>query len=260
MNETVIAEAAETYVHDVTRALGFARGARPTALAMAERAMGACCLAWTADDAPEAVVRSVGASWWQIQVRRSATRERAHWLVAHRLSTWLLAQDGVDRATAGVLRAAVAGAMLLPADVVTRAPADVVASRLAVPVAAALLRSGEVTGTPTAVVGRGWYRVRGDHVGRFPRDLATLSAWAHGVVEPLRVRRVRPHGEREIVLVAALPLRALRGHDLRGLPVGELAVARCGCGRRSGAGLPRLRLDPQREREQLRVARGPLLH
>ena len=130
---------------------------------------------------------------WRIYLNSTASYEDQRWGLAYRLAEHVLRLEGLGQE----LRGELAGALAIPR---VESAADVLASRWQTPLPAAYLRVAEVTGTPTAVVRKGWSRRRGDS-GVLPSDQGALEALAFGRVRALRVRRVVVGGE--VVLAAA---------------------------------------------------------
>ena len=203
-------EEASAYVRSVVKALGFGEGGTPLPLALIDRAMGRDAI----HELPRlpslrregAIFFRVGGRW-RVAVRRELPDAQAHWSLALVFARYCLAQDGVGIDEARRLRALVASAIILPADTmrpVFRERDPIGVSRaLVVPVAATLLRRGELAGVPTLAVVKGRYaRVRGDEARVMPRDQATAEAWAFGP-RVIRTKRWIIPGESERIVERA---------------------------------------------------------
>jgi len=208
------------YARATLRMLGFPADAHAGAQAVAEVVFGVGCVERAVMRERSAVARVGGALRLFVHARLS--RAAQHWQIAYRTAAWLMAEDGADEelvrrgrtaAQIDAVRCAAAALLLLPRDRVARAlrvdGPESVASRLTVPVPATYLRQSEIEGAGCAYVVPGEYvRVRGDRAP-FPRDERALERLITEGTASLRLRKVRPAGERGVLLVTRAALRRL---------------------------------------------------
>jgi hypothetical protein len=143
---------------------------------------------------PAALAR-VGASW-RLYVRSRARGTDLRWLTAHELAEWILRRDGCRSERVELLSDALAARLIAPrraAARALRAGLDFPGLALAFDVtqSCAVLRQGEVSGTPTALVTPQLVYLRGDDYG-WPGEpgLRELAA-RRGSVPGLRKARLR---------------------------------------------------------------------
>jgi len=115
----------------------------------------------------EATVARVG-NEWRVYVQRGVSPARARWLVGHELAEWWYQQRGYRGEDLEQRCDALGAALVLPRRVLQAArrqhgdDVHAIAKTLRVTQSLALLRVGEVTGTPSAVVRKAGAIVRGE--------------------------------------------------------------------------------------------------
>jgi len=117
--------------------------------------------------AQEATIARVG-NEWRVYVARGTSPARARWLVGHELAEWWYQQRGYRGEDLEARCDALGAALVLPRRVLQAArrqhgdDVHAIARALRVTQSLALLRVGEVTGTPSAVIRQAGAIVRGE--------------------------------------------------------------------------------------------------
>lgn len=142
---------------------------------------------------PAALAR-VGASW-RIYVRSRVEGAELRWLTAHELAEWILRRDGCRSERIEVLADALAARLIAPRRAAVRAlraglDFPDLAEVFDVTQSCAVLRQGEVSGTPTALVCPHVVYVRGDAYG-WPEEPELRALASKPRVPGLRKARLR---------------------------------------------------------------------
>lgn len=141
-----------------------------------------------------AVLARVGASW-RIYVRSRVEGAELRWLTAHELAEWILRRDGCRSERVETLADALAARLIAPRRAAARAlraglDFPDLAEVFDVTQSCAVLRQGEVSGTPTALVCPHAVYVRGDAYG-WPEEPELRALASKPRVPGLRKARLR---------------------------------------------------------------------
>ncbi len=130
---------------------------------------------------------------WRIYVRRRTPAARARWLVGHELGHWLYRERGLPREEEEARCDAMGAALVVPRRAFQEAIRNLgghrvhrLASAFVTTQSIALLRIGEVTGRPGALVRQRDALVRGEAFG-WPPDLQRAAQRPPPELHPLRI-------------------------------------------------------------------------
>lgn len=193
----------------LTRA-GFTTADAPGAYAIAVGCLGDGCLA----KVPSHVLRRSHGELakvhgrYRIYVSAAVSPARKAYVVLHELAHWRLIQLGYHGADVEALCDAISAALLVPRAPLLDAVAQhgptwpAISADFAASQTICVLRYGEVTGVPVAVVGSGAVRIRG-RSHDWPDTPAGFRALARAPVPPVRADRLTDNRRRTALVAAA---------------------------------------------------------